>query len=347
MAVGGNPAFETVLQIANDVETNNSVIIEVLQGSSAGPANGAPLPVSFDGGPLTASQTVTLAPFQEFTTVLSVADTTPQNGWVRVRSNTTGGKISGNLLFRQRSGGTVIDSVGVSSPQRFRHAIIQVDNREPGSNTGLAFVNPDSTPVTVTIALYQGTRLVSTPPFSQTLQPRQHFAKFVSEMFPSFRREQGTLVIETGAGRSVPYVTLRLDGSQLTSLPVRPLGFTFQYTVRDSDGAVVEAGFWMFDFVGFDLVGVGRRDSDPRGAFFAVSGSWIGTNFQFRYRVTFPDGTTGMAAFKGTSAGAESTVDAGGNRRAVTGTVTTLGADGQARSINNFTAFHKFGPPAS
>ncbi|MBI3940566.1 MAG: hypothetical protein HY315_07000 [Acidobacteria bacterium] len=352
IAVGGNPAFETVLQVINEVETDVVVNIDVFQGSSAQTGNGAPLPVSFDGSALTASRVLTLAKFQEFTTVLTVTDPIARNGWVRVRSTTAGGKISGNLLFRQKSGRTVVDSVGVSSPQRFRHAVIQVDSREDGSNTGVAFANPDSTPVTVSMDLFQGETPFSRAPFTQTLQPNQHFAKFVSEIFPAFAilsapQRQATLLLETAPGRSIPYLTLRADGSQLTGIPVRPLGFAFQYEVRNTSNAVVETGLWMFDFVGFDLIGTGRRDTDPSGTLFAVSGNWAGTNFQFRYRITFPDNTTGIVIFNGTSAGPESTEDAERRGKVITGKVTTLGADGQVRSVNNFTAFHKFGAPAS
>lgn len=347
MAVGGSPAFETVLQIINEVETSNAITIDVFQGASAGSANGTPLQVRFDGGALASSRAVTLTAFQELTTVLSVTDATARNGWVRVRSGTVGGKISGNLLFRVKSGASVSDSVGVTSTQRFRHAVVQVDNREDGSSTGVAFVNPDSTAVTVTIDLYQGNTLVSTTPFTQTLQPNQHFARFVSEMFPTFGKQQGTMVIETASGRSIPFVSLRLDGFQLTALPVRPLGFVFQYDVRTTANAAVETGFWMFDFVGFDLIGIGRRDTDPAGTFFSVSGSWAGTNFQFRYRITFADSTVGIVVFNGTSAGSESTFDANGNRKVISGKVTTLNADGTVRSVNNFTAFHKFGAPAT
>jgi hypothetical protein len=291
------------------------------------------------------SRALQLTPFQELSTVITSGDGVLRNGWVRVRSTTPGAKISGNLLFRQRNtAGTVTGSVGVTSPQRFRHSIIQVDNRDAGSDTGVAFVNPDSSPVTITIDLFQGVNPVA-PQVTATLQPNQHFARLVSEMFPTFLRQQGTLVIETAAGRAAPFVTLRLDGSQLTSLPVRPLGFVFQYTVRDAANAIVESGYWLFDFVGFDLVGTGRIETPTASDVGGVSGSWQGTNFQFRYRKVLPDNTVGMVVFNGTSAGQESTVDSASNARAITGKVTTLRADGTALSVNNFTAFHKFGNP--
>ena len=155
IALGGNPAYETVLQVINEVEADNPIVIEVYQGRLSGAANGTPLPVAFDGGVPAATRSVTLAPFQELTTLLTVDGTTLRNGWLRVRSSLAGGKISANLLFRQRSGSTIIDSVGATSPQKYRRAVIQVDQREAGSDTGVAFVNSDSTPVNVTLDLYQ------------------------------------------------------------------------------------------------------------------------------------------------------------------------------------------------
>ncbi|HEY3132796.1 MAG TPA: hypothetical protein VGL91_25315 [Acidobacteriota bacterium] len=343
ITVGGQ--YETVVQVINEVGqptgTTNDVTITVFQGSSAGTANGTAFPVRFDGGSPQSSKTFSLAAFQELTTILTTTDTTPRNGWIRITSALAGGKISANLLFRTKVSGTVTDSVGVASPQRFRHAVIQVDSRDLGSNTGLAFVNPDPSAVTVTMDLYQGATFINES--IVTLQNNQHFAQFISEIFPTFGRQQGTLVIETSNGRQIPYLTLRSDAPQLTGIPMRPLGFVFQYTVKNSSGATVETGFWMFDFIGFDLVGIGRRDTDATGQFFGVRGSWFGTNFQFTYRITFTDGTIGMVVFNGTSAGQESThATPSDASQPVTGKVTTVGANGQVVSVNDFTAVHKY-----
>ncbi|HEY3130797.1 MAG TPA: hypothetical protein VGL91_15180, partial [Acidobacteriota bacterium] len=74
-----------------------------------------------------------------------------------------------------------------------------------------------------------------------------------------------------------------------------------------------------------------------------VRGSWFGTNFQFTYRITFPDGTTGMVVFNGTSAGPESTrATPTGDSQPITGKATTIGANGQVVSVNDFTAAHKY-----
>jgi hypothetical protein len=344
LAVGGNPAYETVLQIINEVEASNPIRIEVFQGFMAGSTNGTPMSVRFDGGPPASTLDVTLAPFQEYGTLLTGTGTSIMNGWLRVRSTMPGGKISGNLVFRQRSGGSIIGAVGTTGPQRFRQAIVQIDQREAGSDTGVAFANPDNNPVVVTLELFQALNLVASS-LPVTLQPNQHYARLISEMFPSFGTQQGTIIISAAANRAVPCMALRIDNFHLTSIPVRPLGFSFQYTVTNDAGATVETGSWLFDMVGFSLTGTGRIETPVAGDVSEVTGSWTGTNFQFRYRKVFPDSTVGMVVFNGTSAGQESTVGSNGLSKAVTGKVTTIGADGRVVSINNFTAYHKFGAP--
>jgi hypothetical protein len=345
LALGGSPTYETIVQVINEVEASNSITIEVFNGRLSGSANGTPVAVRFDGGTPATSLSVTLAPYQEFTTLLTTSGTTLINGWLRVRSSLAGGKISGNLIFRQRSGGALIDSVGAPSPQKFRRAVIQIDQREAQADTGIAFVNTEDTPLNVTIDLYQGIDRVATP-YPVTLLPRQHFARLISEMFPSFGNKQGTLVLEADPGRQVACMALRLDGSQLTSIPVRPLGIVFQYTVTSASGVTVESGFWMFDMIGFNLVGTGKIESPAAGDFSEVTGSWVGKNFQFRYRKSIGANNIGMVVFNGTSAGDESTTGSDLKPKAVTGKVTTLGSDGQVISVNNFTAFHKYGPPS-
>lgn len=335
IAVGG--PYETVVQVANEVAADNSIVIEVFRGRLAGSANGTPFPVRFDNGAPASSRAVTLHSYQEMSTVLTLQDSTVQNGWVRIRSTTAGGKMSGNLIFRQRESGKIADSVGVASSQRFRYAVIQIDEREEGAYTGVAFVNPGLSAVTVAIDLYQADKKIGS--FAQTLEPNQHFARLMTEVFPGFSGQQGTAVITTTAGTSVPILALRLDGIQLTSIPVRPLGFVFRYEVKTPGDVPVETGFWMFDFADFDLTGLGRRDTDPPGAFYGVRGNWLGNSFQFTRRIELEGGTFGMVVFNGTSSGKEAT---DGSR--ITGKVTTTGADGQAVSTNNFSAYHLFSP---
>jgi hypothetical protein len=342
IAVGGSPAYETLLHLVNEVEADHAIVIEVFQGSLAGQANGTPLAVKFDGGTATSSRTLTLSPFQEFSTTITGTGTTLMNGWIRVRSSVAGSRISGSLLFRQRNGNAVVDSVGSTSPQRFRESIIQLDQRDNGSTTGVAMVNPDNVPVDVTLDLFQGLNRIATP-VPVHLGPNQHYAKMMVEMFPTFQGQQATLVIEASPGHSIPVLGMRLDGNQYTSIPVRPMGFSFSYSVTTDTGGILETGYWLFDMVGFNLVGTGKIETPSAMDLPEVTGSWNGTNFQFRYRKVFADNSVGMVVFNGTSAGQESLTGSDGKRKIVSGKVTTIGADGRAVSVYNFTAFHRFG----
>jgi hypothetical protein len=342
IAIGGNPVYETLLQVINEVDTVNAITVEVFQGSLSGASNGQPLQVRFDGGAPTASYSVSLTPYQEYTTRLTGADATLRNGWLRLRSSAPGGKVSGSVIFRQKTGSSLADTVGATSPQRFRRAVVLVDQREAGSDTGVAMANTTATAITVMFDLFQGAvRAVS--PVSVTLQPGQHFAKLISEVFPAFGNRLGTLIIEAPAGTAIPCMALRLDGGHLTSIPVRPLGFVFQYTVTNSAGTVVEKGLWMFDLLGFNLVGQGKVESPAAADIPEVSGSWVGTSFQFRYAKTLANGSTGIVVYNGTSAGSESTADSSGKNKVLAGKVTVVGADGQVASVNDFTAFHRYG----
>ena len=159
MVVGGG--YETVIQIINEVEADNTILIEVFDGWLSGASNGTPCPVQFDGGDPASTRSITLRPFQEVTTTLTLPGSTIQNGWVAIHSATPGGKVSGNLIFRQKDGGRVADSVGVASSQRYRHGVIQIDERDDGSYTGLAFVNPNPAPVTVALDLFQAAEKVA------------------------------------------------------------------------------------------------------------------------------------------------------------------------------------------
>ncbi len=333
IAVG--ESFETILQIANDVASDDSVTFEVFSGDFEGHGNGEPFPVQFDDGEPTAVLTRQLSPFEEITVRISLTGSKLRNGWLRVRSAATGGKVSGSLIFRVRSGEMVFDSVGVTNAKRYRFAQIQFDDREPNVATGVAFVNPDDAPVEVTIDLFRGELFLER--FHIELDANEHFAKLFSEIFPAFVHSNGTLLVETSASRTIPILTLRLDGSQMTSLPVRPLGFSLQYEIRDQTETLLESGFWVLDSEGRNLIGLGRRTGDSQSEEFGLIGSWVGSSFQCVQRTTSLNGSSGVLVFNGTSVGFEKT-----EGEPITGKVTEIGSDGDVISVNDFVAFAKY-----
>lgn len=328
-------SFETVVQVSNNVAVNDSVTFEVFSGESADLANGAPLAVQVDGAVPSATFVRQLSPFQDLSLRLSLADSGLRAGWLRIRSNTPGGKVSASLFYRIRQGTKVLDSVGVTSAERFRFAQIQFDDREEAASTGVAFINPDDTPVDIAIDLYRGEERLET--LTLQLAPHQHFARLASELFPQQSADLATMVIETSASRSIPILTLRLDGTQLTSMPVRPFGFSLQYEIRDESEALLETGYWVFDSNEFKLIGSGTRTDLAPNESFTVVGTWFGNSFQCFHRQALEDGSFGTVVFNGTSEGVEKTAGA-----PIVGRVTHLDGAGNVLSVNQFSAFSKF-----
>jgi hypothetical protein len=327
IAVGAG--METVLLVANDEATTDSITIELYD------SEGEPLEAHFSNGPTTASLRIDFLPYEDMTVILSLPGPDLKVGWMRVRSETAGGKISGNLFYRIKEGGQVVLSIGVPDSRRYRFATLQFDNTEPGSNVGLAFANPDPTPVDVAIDFYQGEEPVAG--FFTTLGPHGHLAREVTNLFPDVTENRGVLVIETSDGRAIPFLSVRMDGAQITSVPVRPYGFSLRYEARNSAGSVVETGYWMLDSEGFNLVGHGRADADPAGELQSVLGNWFGTSFQLSYRRALPGNQVGMVIFNGTSVGEERS-----EGEPVTGKMTILDSNGTVVSVHNFSAVPKF-----
>lgn len=329
-------AFETIVQVANEVAVADQVVFETFTGEQPPDSPGGdPLAVRFDGGPPATSLIRSLAPFEEITLGISLEGAPLQPGWLRVRSLTPGGKVTAGLFYRVTSNGRVLDSVGVPDTRRQRFARIQFDDRDQGSDTGVALINPEDEGVEVAVDLYQGERQLSRNEF--WLGPRQHFARLVREIFPQAEQLAGTLIIETSASRPIPMLTLRVDGSQLTSLAVRPLGMSLQYEVRDSDGVLVESGSWILDSQGLNLEGTGRRDGDPLAPSFPVVGTWRGRHFLCLQPWELSGTETGAVVFNGFSQGEEKSEGV-----PITGKVTYLDAEGKAVATHAFSAFHKF-----
>ncbi len=86
--------------------------------------------------------------------------------------------------------------------------------------TGVAFHNPGSAPVTLTLRLLDAGGFETGPIATLALEANGHTAKFVSQLFPGTGNFQGSLAISAPAG--VAALTLRQNGSPLsyTTLPV-------------------------------------------------------------------------------------------------------------------------------
>ena len=163
-----------------------------------------------------------------------------KSGWALVHSDQP---ISGNLSFGIRdTSGTVFTDVGVAPSTPGQQFTIFADSLG-SSNTGVGLSNPNEDPVTLHFDLRDGAgnSVAST---TRDLGGKGHLALFMTELFPGVSQIQefeGSMLITRQAGvpqqlTTAQYpapagangagnfaaVTLRVTGSQLTSLPVIP-----------------------------------------------------------------------------------------------------------------------------
>jgi len=326
-------SFETLVLVANEIAVEDVVVFETFYGSQDAGRNGNPFPVELNQSEAKAKHELNLGPYEEKSARIHLDQEGLTVGWLRIRSLAEGGKVSASVFYRVKSGDLLLDSLGVPTSRRYRFAQVQFDDTDESSATGVAFVNPDDTAVQVTIDLFDGEQHIAR--YEHELDPRMHFAKLISEIFPAEKNRQGSLILETSASRAIPILTVKLDDRQWTSLPARPLGFTLQYEIRSESDQVIESGYWILESEGFYLIGKGRNSQSQE--YYDVSGNWFGRSFQCIRRKTYSDNSFGIVVFNGASAGDEVTHGA-----PISGTVTELGPDGYVLSVNDFIAFNKY-----
>ncbi len=151
-------------------------------------------------------------------------------GAARITSNVPIGASAIFSLFD--SGGKFLTESGVGDSPVLKQLTLPVDVTGD-FNTGVAFFNPGSSPITLTLRMIDtgGTLVGSTVEIP--LGTLGHLAKFVTEddLFPDVRNFRGSLAISATGG--VAAVTLRQNSSPIsyTTLPVAPGKATGKYPV--------------------------------------------------------------------------------------------------------------------
>lgn len=141
-----------------------------------------------------------------------------QTGWARVRTTAT---IGGALIYSYSANGQLIEEAGLDPSAPASRFHLSVDTRH-GYLAGLAVVNPNPTPVNLTLTLKNssGIQLAET---TSRLNAMQHFAKLVEELFPGQNLTSfvGTITVAAAEGMAVG-TTLRFDSglNVLASIPV-------------------------------------------------------------------------------------------------------------------------------
>jgi hypothetical protein len=98
-------------------------------------------------------------------------------GYATVTSNF---QIVGNLIFLEGNGNGPFALAGVPASAALNRQVIFAT-----PNTGVAVVNPGSVPVTLTFQYLDKSGAPIAPPVTRTLDPNNHTAFFVSQLFPS------------------------------------------------------------------------------------------------------------------------------------------------------------------
>lgn len=123
-----------------------------------------------------------------------------------------------------------------------RFATLFVSKNGSGQNTGIALVNPNSSPISVNLTLQnQSGEAIQTIPVS--LPARGQIARFFDEIFGSVGPFDGTISISSMSRFSV--VALLLDWEQLSTLPTLPgrlIGMNLITNGHAEDGSASATG---------------------------------------------------------------------------------------------------------
>lgn len=155
---------------------------------------------------------------------------------------------------------------GVGASESLDSFIIPVTRKKNGLNTGIALLNVEQTPVSVTLSLnnQNGEPVPGESVSIVDLSPLGHQARFIDELFPEIAETEEFLGTLTGtvAGGKVAATALELgvQPGEFTTLPVTPSDLFGKETVILGDGSYVcrPAGVGPFPVVLYNHGGLGN-----------------------------------------------------------------------------------------
>jgi len=255
IAVGDD--YVTILTLSNPGTHTFNGDIGILDNA------GDYLPVDINGLPVANKYPLSIGPGSLITLRLTRAGSTvtghaivwDQDASVAVRDLEA--QISGSVVFQYRQQGLVLDSIGVSPGAVIERGTINAESTDTVF-TGLALSNPFGEPLTVTITALavSGEPLASTTVFLSS-----HQAFFLHEKFSipptGFK---GIVIIESS--QRIGVTALRLEGSQLSTLPVMPRYSTYDFTIATSDSRIYQ-GELLLNVGGEEFWGLIRWTNPP------------------------------------------------------------------------------------
>ncbi len=217
IAAGGG--LETVVNVTNRGTTTYQGLLSLFRSSEQ--TAGQPWSPAISGSVVTDGKlSISLGP-GETRTLRIIGSGSTETGFGTIRSSNSEETsfIEGTLTYYIKSGGQLMDSIGVLPSVQTYLTVIPFDSF---SSLALALANAASTAATVQMKLYSSTNeLLGTLVSPLLLQPSQQIPKYLWQYFPGVQM--------TGGGRvdiqsDVPIIGTALTdtGGQFSSLPMTP-----------------------------------------------------------------------------------------------------------------------------
>jgi hypothetical protein len=262
--------------------------------------NGSPLQAIVETGNPVSTFAFDLTPYLEKSFLLWSRSDQSQAGWVEIISEGIG-RINSSLRFEVvDKSSNLVDCVGILPAEPSQAWTVAVNKRYIEQYVGVALANPSSQQIVVAFDLYSGiSRVPGTTTVKKTLPARGHTSIFVHQLFGGVELfGDGTLTIYSSDG---PFssVALRLDESQLSSLPAEREAQQWRWTLTDATGTSV-GGEWSFRFLD-EYSFVGHTKQDLSDAPVRFRGSLSDERFVGEWLYTNTDGSRGTFVFQGTS----------------------------------------------
>ncbi len=150
--------------------------------------------------------------------------------------------LEGTLTYYVKSGGKVVDSIGVPPSGEIYLTTVPFDDF---STIALALANGNTSRTSVLLKLVSGTGSQVSPPVTQLLEPNQHLAQYLRQLFPNTQMTVGRLEIQS----DLPILATALTdmSGQFSSLPLLPAvkNYSFTANVGGANVSTGEISFWI------------------------------------------------------------------------------------------------------
>jgi hypothetical protein len=215
IAVGGPPDglnIKTILYLTTNVSSGVFGTIDIFDN------DGNPLVASADGASPASSMTLTV-PGNRVTRIVLTGDRTLRAGWLRLTLS-GGVHLIASAVFQTLSGSNLVSETSVFVSPQAMHGLLYVKSQAGLANVGVALANPQTTPATITLKLFNKDGFVAGSQ-DVNLPPNGHVSQFVTDLFPqlaSVADFDGALSMSSASQFSA--LAVRETGDKVAALPI-------------------------------------------------------------------------------------------------------------------------------